>query len=58
MIATHSGSGGYHVLMALRIHMAYLGALVVGRQLVSNQNSPAKDSSIDDLITRLLLLSN
>ena len=58
VIATHSGSGGYHVLMALRIQMAYLGALVVGRQLVSNQNSPAKDSSIDDLITRLLLLSN
>jgi hypothetical protein len=26
---------------------------VVGRQLISNTNAPAKDSSIDDLITRL-----
>ena len=53
VIATHSGSGGASVLTALRLQLAYLGAHVVGRQLISNKNAPAKDSSIDDLITRL-----
>jgi NAD(P)H-dependent FMN reductase len=52
-IATHSGGGGYAVLTALRLQLAHLGAHVVGRQLVSNSSHPAKDDSIDDLITRL-----
>jgi NAD(P)H-dependent FMN reductase len=53
VIATHSGGGGASVLTALRMQLAHLGAHVVGRQLISNTNAPAKDSSIDDLITRL-----
>ena len=56
VIATHSGGGGHSVLTALRLQLAYLGAHVVGRQLVSNGQAPAKDSSIDDLIERLRLL--
>ena len=52
-IATHSGSGGNTVLTALRLQLAHLGALVVGRQLVSNKTQPAKDDSIADLISRL-----
>jgi NAD(P)H-dependent FMN reductase len=52
-IATHSGSGGYTVLTALRLQLAHLGAHVVGRQLVSNKSHPAKDDSIADLISRL-----
>ena len=56
VIATHSGGGGHNVLTALRLQLAYLGAHVVGRQLVSNGQAPAKDSSIDDLIERLGLL--
>jgi len=52
-IATHSGSGGYTVLTALRLQLAHLGAHVVGRQLVSNKTHPAKDDSIADLISRL-----
>ena len=52
-IATHSGSGGHTVLTALRLQLAHLGALVVGRQLVSNKTQPAKDDSIADLISRL-----
>ncbi len=56
VIATHSGGGGTSVLTALRLQLAYLGAHVVGRQLVSNGQSPAKDSSIDELIERLQLL--
>jgi NAD(P)H-dependent FMN reductase len=52
-IATHSGGGGYAVLTALRLQLAHLGAHVVGRQLVSNANQPAKDDSIADLLHRL-----
>ena len=52
-IATHSGGGGYALLTALRLQLAHLGAHVVGRQLVSNGNQPAKDDSIHDLIRRL-----
>ncbi|MEB3264558.1 MAG: NAD(P)H-dependent oxidoreductase [Synechococcus sp.] len=56
VIATHSGGGGHTVLAALRLQLAHLGAHVVGRQLVSNGANPAKESSIDDLIERLLRL--
>lgn len=52
-MATRSGGGGHSVLTALRLQLAYLGAHVVGRQLVSNSSHPAKDESIADLITRL-----
>ncbi len=56
-IATHSGGGGHTVMAALRLQLAHLGAHVVGRQLVSNSASPAKDASIADLLRRLLQLS-
>ncbi|KEF42254.1 MAG: flavoprotein [Cyanobium sp. CACIAM 14] len=52
-IATHSGGPGVEVLAVLRIQLAHLGAHVVGRQLTSNRNNPAKDSSIDDIVRRL-----
>ena len=53
VIATHSGGGGTTVMTALRLQLAHLGAHVVGRQLVSNANHPAKDDSIADLLVRL-----
>ncbi|MCP9928917.1 NADPH-dependent FMN reductase [Cyanobium sp. CH-040] len=56
-IATHSGGGGHTVMAALRLQLAHLGAQVVGRQLVSTGANPAKDSSISDLVERLLRLS-
>lgn len=52
-IATHSGGPGIEVMTVLRIQLAHLGAHVVGRQLTSNRNNPAKDSSIDDIVHRL-----
>ncbi len=52
-IATHSGGPGVEVMTVLRIQLAHLGAHVVGRQLTSNRNNPAKDSSIDDIVHRL-----
>ena len=54
-IATHSGGAGHGVLTAMRLQLAHLGAHVVGRQLSSNSDNPAKDDSIADLITRMHL---
>lgn len=52
-IATHSGGPGITVMAVLRIQLAHLGAHVVGRQLTSNRDNPAKDSSIEDILQRL-----
>ena len=53
-IASFSGGGGMELLLSLRIQLTHLGAQVVGRQLMSNYNKPAKDESIQDLLQRLL----
>ena len=42
------------LLLSLRIQLTHLGAQVVGRQLLSNNNKPAEDSSIQDLLQRLM----
>jgi chromate reductase, NAD(P)H dehydrogenase (quinone) len=55
-IATHSGGGGATVMAALRLQLAHLGAVVVGRQLMSSPANPAKDATIADLIGRLSTL--
>ncbi len=52
-IASFSGGGGMELLISLRIQLTHLGAQVVGRQLHSNYNKPAKDESIQDLLERL-----
>ena len=46
LIATHSGGGGHHVLMAMRQQLSFLGANVLGRQLLTNYN---KELNIDSL---------
>jgi chromate reductase len=53
-MASHSGSGGYEVLTALRIQLAHLGSHVVGRQLIANKTKPAHDSSIEAILQALL----
>ncbi len=53
-MASFSGGGGMELLISLRIQLTHLGAEVVGRQLMSNNNKPAKDESIEDLLQRLL----
>ena len=52
-MATFSGGGGMELLLSLRIQLTHLGAQVLGRQLLSNYQKPAKDESITDLIKRL-----
>ena len=53
-MASFSGGGGLELLISLRIQLTHLGAQVVGRQLMSNNNKPAKDEAIQDLLNRLM----
>ncbi len=53
-IASFSGGGCMELLISMRIQFTHLGAQVVGRQLASNSKNPAQDSSINDLLKRLL----
>jgi NAD(P)H-dependent FMN reductase len=48
ILATHSGSGGLHVLMALRQQFAYIGANVIGRQIVTNYQ---KELNVDSALS-------
>jgi len=53
-IATHSGSGGFHVLMGLRMQLAYLGLNVVGRQIHTHYNKELRDETLSDVVGELL----
>tara|TARA_Y100001968_G_C19435446_1_gene759387 strand:+ start:1009 stop:1533 length:525 start_codon:yes stop_codon:yes gene_type:complete len=53
-LASVSGGGCMELLVSMRIQLSHLGAQVLGRQLASNKNNPAKDESIKKI---LLLLS-
>ncbi len=53
-IASFSGGGCMELLISLRIQLCHLGAQVVGRQLTSNYQNPAKDESIEAILDRLL----
>ncbi len=53
-MASFSGGGGMELLLSLRIQLTHLGAQVVGRQLMSNNNKPAEEKSIEELLKLLL----
>ena len=53
-MASFSGGPGIELLMVLRTQLAHLGAQVVGRTLAGNQNRPPRDSSLQDLLNRLM----
>ena len=53
-MASVSGGGCMELLISMRIQFTHLGAQVVGRQLASNSKNPAQDSSINDILNRLL----
>ncbi|MBN17409.1 MAG: NADPH-dependent oxidoreductase [Euryarchaeota archaeon] len=52
-IATHSGGGGAHVLMAMRQQFSFIGADVIGRQCLSGRNKEANPETIDAMIDNL-----
>jgi chromate reductase, NAD(P)H dehydrogenase (quinone) len=56
-IATHSGGDGAQVLMALRNQLAYIGANVLGRQLLTHYKKPLNPESATAVIEQLLKLA-
>jgi len=56
-IATFSGGPGIELITSLRIQLAHLGSQVVGRHLSSNYNKPPNESTIEDLIKRLMQMN-
>jgi NAD(P)H-dependent FMN reductase len=52
-LASHSGGGGQKVLSAMRLQFAHLGALVIGRELLSAPHKPANPDSIDAMLAEL-----
>jgi chromate reductase, NAD(P)H dehydrogenase (quinone) len=52
-LASHSGGGGQKVLSAMRLQLAHLGAVVIGRELLSTPQKPANPDSIDAMLAEL-----
>ena len=52
-LATHSGGGGAHVIMAMRHMFSFIGADVMGRSLTSGKNKDANPETIDAMIDNL-----
>lgn len=53
-IATFSGGGGQHALMAMRLQLSYIGINVLGRQIVAHSAKPADDRSIEAVCRELV----
>ncbi len=49
-LGTHSGGGGQHVIMAMRMQFSFLGCVVIGRSLVSNKKKPANPETIEAIL--------
>jgi chromate reductase len=53
LLATHSGGGGAYVLMAMRQQLSYLGANVLGRQLLTNFGKELNPDSLESCLSQL-----
>lgn len=58
MIATHSGSGGQYVLLAMRSQLSYIGMNVVGRQIITNYQKALNIDSAKEVISQLISMGN
>jgi len=54
-LATHSGGGGSHVIMAMRMQFSFLGCNVIGRSLVANRKKPANSDTIRAIINSMTM---
>jgi len=52
-LATHSGGGGTHVIMAMRQQFSFIGADVIGRACLSGRDKEANPDTIDAMIDNL-----
>ena len=53
-IATHSGGGGSHVLMHMRMQLSFIGMNVLGREILTSYQKPLNDDSLSDVCQRLI----
>ncbi len=53
VIATHSGGGGVHGLMAMRQQLSYVGMNVLGRQLQTNYQKALNEESLEAVIAEV-----
>ena len=49
-LGTHSGGGGQHVIMAMRMQFSYVGCVVIGRSLVANKKKAANPETIEAML--------
>jgi len=54
IVATHSGGGGAHVLMHMRMQLSFIGMNVVGREILTNYNKPVTPESLTAVVDQLL----
>jgi len=54
LLATHSGGGGAHCLMAMRQQFSFLGSNVIGRSMTLNRSKEFSQSTMDDLVNRVM----
>ena len=54
LLATHSGGGGAHCLMAMRQQFSFLGSNVIGRSMTLNKSKEFSQSTMDDLVNRVI----
>jgi len=53
-IATHSGGGGSHVLMHMRMQLSFVGMNVLGREILTSYQKPLNPESLEDVCQRLV----
>ena len=54
LLASHSGGGGSHCLMAMRHQFSFLGSNVIGRTMNLNKSKSFSQETMDDLVSRVL----
>jgi len=54
VIATHSGGGGAHVLMHMRLQLSFIGMNVIGREILTSYKKPLNPESLEDVCQRLV----
>jgi len=53
-VGTHSGGGGLHVLMAMKMQLSEMGMNLVGRQIHTHFNKKVDRESLEEVVTQLI----
>ncbi|MCH2208688.1 MAG: NAD(P)H-dependent oxidoreductase [Lentisphaerales bacterium] len=53
-VTTHSGGGGAHVLLAMRQQLAFIGANVIGREILTHYKKQLNPESATAVVEQLL----